>query len=158
MMRPMRVWRISPTKYAAQCLAGIGGLHVSGRWHHRGRPIVYTSATPSLAALEVLVHVDPGLAPPDLQLVEIEVPDALAVETCDPAALAPDWRAFPAPAALPDFGSAWLAEQRTPVLCAPSAVLPIERNYILNPAHPGAAALRITRVLAFSFDPRLMSI
>lgn len=156
MMHPMRVWRISPEKYAAQCLAGIGGLHVSGRWHHRGRPIVYTSATPSLAALEVLVHVDPGLAPPDLRLVEVDMPDALAVESCDPAALAPDWQVFPAPAALLDFGSAWLTEQRTPVLRVPSAVLPIEHNYILNPAHPAAAGAKIAQVLAFSFDPRLL--
>lgn len=153
----MHVWRISPAKYAAQCLAGIGGLHVSGRWHHRGRPIVYTSATPSLAALEVLVHVDPGLAPPDLRLVEIDVPDALAIESCDPAALAPDWQAFPAPAALLDFGSAWLMEQRTPILRVLSAVLPIEHNYILNPAHPESSAVRIVRALAFSFDPRLIA-
>ena len=153
----MRVWRIGPKKYAAQCLAGIGGLHVSGRWHHRGHPIIYTSATPSLAALEILVHIDPALAPPDLQLVEIDVPDTLAIEVCDPTGLAPDWQTYPAPTALPDFGTAWLEASRTPVLDVPSAVLAIERNYILNPRHPDARAVQIVEIQTFAFDPRLLT-
>ena len=156
-VRPMRVWRISPNMYAAQCLAGIGCLHVSGCWHHRGRPIVYPSATPSLAALEVLVHVDLALAPADLRLIEIDVPDGLAVEVCDPAGLTADWQGFPAPVELLDFGSAWLAELRTPILCVPSAVLAVERNYILNPLHSDASQIKLVQVQPFSFDPRLLA-
>ena len=152
----MRVWRISRQPHAATSLAGIGGLYVSGRWHHRGRPIVYTSATPSLAALEVLVHVDPSLAPTDLRLIEIDIPDGMAIEACDPARLAADWQAFPAPIALQDFGSEWLSALRTPVLSVPSAVLAIERNYLINPAHSDSARIRIVREQAFSFDPRLI--
>src|SRR5690349_14783389 len=134
----MRVWRICRRAYAAASLSGSGGLYVSGRWHHRGRPIVSTSATPSLAALEVLVHVDRALAPADLRLIEIDSPDEIAIETCDPASLAADWQRFPAPVALQDFGSEWLAGVRTAILSVPSAVLALERNYIINPAHPDA--------------------
>ena len=93
----MRVWRISRQSHAATSLTGSGGLYVSGRWHHRGQPIVYTSATPSLAALEILVHVDPALAAMDLRLIEIEVPDGIDIETCDPAQLAIDWQCFRLP-------------------------------------------------------------
>lgn len=152
----MRVWRISRKPHVATTLQGIGGLHASGRWHHRGRPIVYTSATPSLAALEVLVHVDPALAPTDLRLIEIDVPDELASETCDPALLTPDWQVYPAPTILQDFGTSWLAGLRTPILCVPSVVLPMEYNYLLNPAHPDAGRFRIVEEQAFSFDPRLL--
>lgn len=152
----MRVWRISLGKYASACLTGAGGLYVSGRWHHRGQPIVYTSATPSLAALEMLVHVDAALAPPDLRLIEIEFPDELTVEVCDPATLTADWTAFPAPVELQTFGSTWLAEQRTSVLNVPSAVLPIERNYILNPVHLDSKHVRVVGEQPFSFDPRLL--
>lgn len=152
----MRVWRISRQAHAASTLTGIGGLYVSGRWHHRGRAIVYTSATPSLAALEVLVHVDPALAPMDLRLIEIDVPDGIDVETCDPAQLARDWQMFPAPVVLQDFGSEWLSGWRTAVLSVPSAVLAIERNYIINPADPDASRIRIVQEQAFSFDPRLI--
>lgn len=153
----MRVWRISPSKYASTCLQGIGGLYVSGRWHHRGQPVVYTSATPSLAALEVLVHVDVALIPLDLRLVEIEVPDELTTEVCDPETLAKCWWLYPGPVELQTFGSTWLAERRTPVLDVPSAVLPIERNYVLNPAHPHAAQFRIVQEQPFAFDQRLLT-
>jgi RES domain-containing protein len=151
----MRAWRISRQAYAGS-LTGRGGLYVSGRWHHQGWPVVYTSATPSLAALEVLVHVDPGLAPTDLRLIEIDVPDGIDTETCDPTLLTADWQRFPAPVALQDFGTEWLSSLRTPVLTVPSAVLAIERNYLINPAHPDASRIRIVREQAFSFDPRLI--
>jgi RES domain-containing protein len=152
----MRVWRICRQPHAVTSLTGRGGLYVSGRWHHRGQPIVYTSATPSLAALEVLVHVDLTLAPADLRLIELDVPDGIDIETCDPALLAPDWQVFPAPVVLQDFGSQWLMDVRTPVLSVPSAVLAIERNYLINPAHPDASRIRIVQDQAFSFDPRLI--
>src|SRR4029078_4714083 len=96
----MRVWRIPRQPHAAASLTGGGGLYVSGRWHHRGRPIVYTSATPSLAALEVLVQVGPALAPTDLRLIEVDVPEGIAIETCVPAKQSADWQAFPAPVVL----------------------------------------------------------
>ena len=85
-----RVWRICREAHAPESLDGTGGLHVSGRWHHRGRRIVYTSATPSLAALQVLVHTDAALAPADLWLMEIELPEGISIETVDPARLTPD--------------------------------------------------------------------
>ena len=42
-----------------------GAVLAGGRWNHKGVSMLYTSATLSLACLEVLVHVreprDPGL-------------------------------------------------------------------------------------------------
>jgi len=151
----MRVWRISQL-HDADKLTGLGGLHVSGRWHHRGQPILYTSATASLAALEVLVHVDPAVAPLDLTLLEIEIPDDVAIESCDTASLTSSWRNYPAPMELQDFGSKWLTELRTVILVVPSAILPIERNYLVNPAHTDAARIRVVQELPFSFDLRLL--
>ncbi len=150
----MNVWRICAQPHVSTSLSGIGGLYTSGRWHHRGRPVLYTSATPSLAALEVLAHLDPALAPSDLRLLEIVVPDALSVETFEPASLVPDWMSFPAPQALQDFGTFWLTSRRTPVLSVPSALLPIERNFILNPLHRHSAQFQLLRDIPFSFDMR----
>jgi RES domain-containing protein len=152
----MRVWRIARPVRAAAPLSGIGGLHVSGRWHHRGHAIVYASATPSLAALEVLVHVDPALAPTNLRLFEIHVPDDLTIDTCDPISLTEDWQSHPAPSVLQDFGTKWLVQLSTAVLCVPSAVIAVERNYLLNPNHPDASRFRVISEQAFTFDPRLL--
>jgi RES domain-containing protein len=51
--------------YVDIALDGIGGMYTSGRWHNKGHPIVCTASSAALAALEVLVHVDPLTAPTD---------------------------------------------------------------------------------------------
>ena len=69
----MRIWRIS--NHAD--LSGTGGLRASGRWHSRGRPIVYCGEHPAAVLLEALVHLEVSLPeelPDSYQLLEIEVP------------------------------------------------------------------------------------
>ncbi len=152
----MRVWRICRQPYAAAALDGIGGMYTSGRWHAKGHPIVYAATSAALAALEVLVHVDPLTAPTDLRLLGIELPDDSSKEEIDIAALPSRWTKVPAPAALQSMGTAWLTSARSAVLIVPSAVIPIERNVLLNPRHPEARRARIASDEAFSFDSRLL--
>ena len=156
----MRLWRLSKEAYAAD-LSGMGGLFGGGRWHNKGTRIVYTSTTPSLCALEFLVHVDPLLAPANLRMVDITVPDDLEIETvADPTAIAGGWRDYPAPSALADFGSRWVREERTPLLAVPSALtavgLDVERNFLLNPTHPLASSASIVASKPFTYDTRLL--
>ncbi len=152
----MRVWRICREPYVEQALDGIGGMYTSGRWHTKGHPIVYTASSAALAALEVLVHVDPLTAPTDFRLLAIELPADLSTEVIEPAMLPEDWSSLPAPAPLQTLGSTWLKSGRTAALNVPSAVITIERNVLLNPRHPDAQRIRITSDVAFSFDPRLL--
>lgn len=153
---PVKVWRICRQPFATTALDGIGGLYVGGRWHRRGRPIVYTASSAALAALEVLVHVDPLDAPDDLRLLTLELPDDLLIERVEVALLPARWLAVPAPDELALLGAEWLASRRTAALSVPSAVIPIERNLLLNPLHPAIAQVRITGDQPFSFDPRLL--
>jgi RES domain-containing protein len=152
----IRVWRICKTVRIAAAWDGDGARRVGGRWNHRGVPIVYASATLSLAALEFLVHVDPDIAPSPLSALAASLPERLAVETWDIAALPGDWRAVPAPTALRDRGSAWAVSRRTAVARAPSALIPGEWNYLLNPRHPDFESIQIEDPVDFSFDPRLL--
>jgi RES domain-containing protein len=50
----MRLWRIS--NYAD--LSGEGGRRAEGRWHERGRPVVYLAEHAALALLETMVHLE----------------------------------------------------------------------------------------------------
>ena len=152
----MRVWRICRQPYAADALQGIGGLYTSGRWHGQGVPIVYTASSAALAALEVLVHVDPLIAPADLRLLSIDLPADLSMEVIDSDPLPQNWGELPAPPELQAIGTAWLRSARTAALSVPSAVIPVERNILLNPRHPEAAHLRLSGDEPFSFDPRLL--
>ncbi len=130
-------------------------MYAAGRWHSRGRRIVYASSTLSLAALEILVQVDKDLVPADLVSLEIALPEDLEIERIGPKALPDDWRAYPAPPVLQRFGAEWLDRGESAVLEVPSAVIPQESNYLLDPAHPGAARIRVVLIENFSFDPRL---
>ncbi len=152
----MRVWRICRKPYVDTALDGIGGMYTSGRWHSKGNPIVYTASSAALAALEVLVHVDPLTAPADLRLLAIELPDDLSIEAIEPITLPEGWHSVPAPAALQTIGSSWLTSGRTAALNVPSAVITVERNFLLNPRHPEVQRVRILSDEAFSFDTRLL--
>jgi len=153
----VRVWRICRKPYATDALVGRGGLLTSGRWHTRGRPVVYTSQSLALAALEVLVHVDQGFVPSDLIQVEIAVPDDLDVQRIGVRELPKTWRLYPALPALQKRGDEWLAAGSTPILQVPSSVIPEEFNFLLNPRHRDAKELRVVSTARFSFDPRLGS-
>jgi RES domain-containing protein len=53
------------------------------------------------------------------------------------------------------YGSRWLRQGRTEVLEVPSAIVPSEMNYLLNPAHPDFRRIRVWRPLPFALDPRM---
>lgn len=49
----------------------------------------------------------------------------------------------------------WLARVGEAVLKVPSFIAPRSFNYLVNPAHPGAGAIRIASTQPFAFDRRL---
>jgi RES domain-containing protein len=138
-------------------LEGIGGLFSSGRWHPRGVRVIYTASHLSLAILEKLVHVDPDVIPDRLAAFEIEIPDEDASREVIPVDRLPlDWKAQPPAPGTQDLGRAWLADlTRAAILVVPSAIVPREVNYLLNPAHPDAGRWSVVARESFRFDPRL---
>jgi RES domain-containing protein len=77
------------------------------------------------------------------------------LQEIDLKALPPNWNAPVAPVALRTFGDDWAADGQYPVLSVPSAVMPGERNYLINPAHPEFAAMKKSSPEPFIFDRRL---
>jgi RES domain-containing protein len=152
----MRLWRIDHLAFPDK-FSGFGAYITPGRWHHRGNRVIYTSAAASLAALEYLAHLDPDIIPLDISLLEIDAPDDISIERQNsPSTLNPDWRRIHLPVELQDFGTQWLIECRTAILAVPSAIIPSETNYLVNPAHPEVSRVRIIDEAPFSFDPRLL--
>jgi RES domain-containing protein len=72
-----------------------------------------------------------------------------------PKKLPPDWRGSPPGPSTMRLGDQWVAEARSAVLAIPSAIVPAERNFLLNPAHPKFGHLRLHKPVAFTFDHRL---
>ncbi len=151
----MIVWRLCKKKYSLTALDGEGARLYGGRWNHKNTRLAYCSGTLSLAALEMLVHVDPASFPDDLVAIEIDLPDDVPRKTLRPHDLRSDWQANPSPDSLKDIGSQWARMRSEAVLVVPSVVVPQELNYLVNPDHPDAIRITATGSDAFQFDPRL---
>jgi len=152
----MQLWRLC--KRINHPLDGEGARRWGGRWNHPGIAVVYASGTLSLAVLEFRVHVpDARTAPDDLVAVPVDLPDRCRVTFVSNAELPRDWTACPAPKALADIGTAWARSRDSLVLSVPSAVLPFgpERNYLINPAHPGFSGIAAAKPVPLRLDPRL---
>ena len=149
----MRVFRICKKAHAA--FDGEGARLHGGRWNRKGTAVVYASESLALAALELLVHAEPAVLPDDLVAVAADVPDTVRVESVAIRDLPRDWRRHPPPEALAERGSEWARAGRTAVLAGPSALVPRERNFLLNPAHPDFRKIRPHKPEPFALDARL---
>ena len=147
-------FRITKKRYARQPLAGLGGLEVGGRWHHKGTPIVYSAQSLSLAALEFFVHFGKRAESIALVSIAIDIPAEL-IESLSHGKLPKNWREVPAPAATAELGAEWIRHGRSAVLRVPSVLSPGEYNYLINPAHPKCTRIQTRPPAAFSFDTRM---
>ena len=92
---------------------------------------------------------------PSHDVIAVDVPDELPVDVVSAATLPDDWRRTPPPSALQDLGRAWLDADHTAVLRVPSAIVPLEVNYLLNPQHADFKRLLIHGPAPFRIDKRL---
>jgi RES domain-containing protein len=53
---PPQAWRLDLQQHSSTWDKGIGSVEVGGRWNPVGYPVVYCSADPATAILEVAVH------------------------------------------------------------------------------------------------------
>jgi RES domain-containing protein len=151
-----RAFRLVKHKHAAQSFDGEGARLFGGRWNRPGVAVVYASENLSLAALELLVHLEWGALLGHYVVCRVEFPES-AVEEFSAKRLPADWRTSPAPPALQELGSRWARARRSAVLRVPSAVIPRESNFLLNPDHPTFSRFVRTAPEPFDFDPRLRS-
>jgi len=150
----IRTWRITKRKHLETAFTGSGARKYGGRWNSPGTAIVYTAETQSLAALEMLVHLDNAGLLQGYILVAVDIEESL-VEDLDLAQLPNNWRTDPPPPALRKFGDEWVASAYSVALRVPSALVPAESNVLLNPAHSDFVKLIVGKPVPFSFDPRL---
>jgi RES domain-containing protein len=149
---PIEVFRITKARYADQ-LTVSGGV---ARWNERGQFVIYTAASRALACLENMVHRTGEGLNNDFRVMIIAIPDSIRIETIGPGQLPENW---PSPEQYPvcqQIGSLWLRQGRSAVLNVPSAIIPDERNYLLNPSHPDFKQITLLRHEPFLFDTRLI--
>ncbi len=147
-------WRITKRKHARNAFSGEGARGYGGRWNNPGTALVYTAQSQSLAALEMLVHLDSSDLLEKYVLLAAEFDQSL-MRTIELSALPRNWRSDPPPAQVRSIGDDWILAGSSVVLQVPSALVPGENNFLLNPGHQDFAKVRIGKPVAFRFDPRM---
>jgi len=151
----IRAVRISKAKHKKQAFTGIGSQFASGRWHHKMTSMVYCSDTTALAALEVFVRLQEEAKRIKFVSFSLGIPESLILDVESIATLPKRWRSQPPDTGTKKIGSEWVASMSSAVLSVPSTIIPCERNYLLNPAHPHFNKITINDSESFSFDSRL---
>jgi RES domain-containing protein len=150
----MSLWRLYRARHGPG-LDGVGGIFADGRWHTLGERVVYLGGSAAIVVLERLAHTDPDLLPNDLQLARFEFSGPVSeTKVQELATLPANWDQDEK--VTRKIGGQWRQHGSSCLLAVPSAILPEERNFVLNPEHPDAKRLRLVHERLFTFDPRLI--
>lgn len=149
----VRAFRLVKSKHADTAFSGEGARLAGGRWNLPGTPLVYTSESLSLAALETFVHLQPVDKRIRYVWFQVTVPATVAIDKL--ASLPRSWRDSPPSEASQSAGTRWAKQANSAVLRAPSILVPGEYNLLLNPLHPQFKRLKISKPQPFEFDGRL---
>lgn len=158
-MSKIAAFRLADPAYArspAQMLSGEGALLHGGRWNSPGTRVVYLAQSLSLAAFELLVHLQRSQALRHFRVLRVELPED-GVFDVDPTELPADWNAVTGSAGTRELGDAWVASLASVALRVPSIVIPGEYNYLLNPAHEDFAQVVYGEIQGFMYDPRIFN-
>ncbi len=104
-----------------------------------------------MCVLEFSVHVKREEIPDDLVFVEIILPQCEILEL-SVNNLPKEWSELHISR---DIGSSILKENKYLVFQVPSAIIPEESNYILNPLHPDFSKVIINNISTFQLDNRI---
>jgi RES domain-containing protein len=148
----VRLYRIADSRFSPE--DGEGARLYGARWNSPGRAVIYACITYAGAMLEKLVHT--GRQIPKHQVcVTFEFPDDLRVSTLDEE-IQPGWRNDDLRASR-HAGDSWLKLAQTAILLVPSFVFDVERNALINPAHPDAKRIRVLSIEPIRWDERLFA-
>ncbi len=150
----MIVFRLAKAKYSHD-FSGKGAEKTGGRWNSKGVSIVYTSESRALCTAEIAVHTPLGLLPTDYEIITIELPDSIKIRTLAIKNLPSDWNSIPHSGSTQEIGDEFIRQNKTAVFKVPSAVVPGDFNYLLNPKHDDFAKVKIKKTEVFGFDLRL---
>ena len=148
-------YRLVKKRWSEQAFDGEGARRYGGRWNSKGKRCLYLASTPSLALLEIMVHLDDYSLLANYRLYEMKIPDSSLLEL-DPDSLPEDWDADPAPLSTAQIGDEWLISLASTALYVPSTIVPMVTNILINPTHQQyPEILKTVTEVDFRADPRL---
>lgn len=150
----MQVFRIAYRNYAQALIPS----KANGRWAAAGKAVIYTAGSIALAVLENLVRRQGLGFNDDYRIMVIEIPASLGVLTIEAGSLEEGWNDVLDYSKTQPTGHRWYDEAQYPVMKVPSAIVPLEYNYVLNANHSDFAKIKLAEVTGFIPDPRIEAI
>jgi RES domain-containing protein len=147
----MLVYRIAVAAYADKLIAS----GRAARWNPNEVKMIYTASSRSLACLENVVHRSQAGLNQLFNVMTIECPDHLEIETIHLKDLAANWADFDQMRISQRIGESWIKENKTAILRVPSSIIGEEVNYLLNPEHKDFKLIRLIKSDPFNFDKRI---
>ena len=148
-------WRIVKKRHADSAFDGEGARRYGGRWNSPGTAVVYVSDSRALSLLEVLTGLRSVKPIQSYVLIPVTFDHSLVLSV-QPDELPDDWRQSPPRPSTQRIGDDWVDRKTSTMLRLPSAIVPEECNYLLNPGHPDFLKLQIGEPQDFTIDSRLL--
>lgn len=137
-------------------ISGNGARLFGSRWNSKGIPMLYTTEHISLAALEMLVHINYTEVPVSFHVLSVFIPDNATIAALQYNKLKLTWRNDTGYSTF--IGDEFIKSKESLCLQVPSAVVQEESNFLINPLHVDFKKVRITAARQFKFDNRLFHI
>lgn len=150
----LTLWRMTQQRLLAEAFTGEGSRLYGSRWSSPGVAVVFAAQSRALAVLEALVHLDEPKHLDAYVLIPVNVESRLITKIRN-SDLVEYWQDDPPPASLQRIGDEWVAAGTSAVLKVPSAIVPGESNFLLNPFHKDFPRIKIGAAQSFRFDARL---
>ena len=131
-----------------------GSTLYPGRWNDEDNPIIYAAEHYATAMLEKLAH-GQGQMPANQHYIEITLPKGSSYDVVTKDTL-PDW-AHEDGSAARECGTRWIQEVRSLLLFVPCYVARVDKNILINPAHPEFSSIETTLANPVWWDERLFS-
>ena len=148
----MIIYRLTTSEFAGD-LSGEGAKIYGGRWNPVGFAALYISEFISLSILEILVRADKFTSPDAYTLLNIQIPEN-SVANIELKKLKDGWQNHIEYTR--SIGEEFLKANQTLVLKVPSAIVPQEHNFLINPQHKDFKKVKIISTELLELDKRLL--
>jgi RES domain-containing protein len=148
----MIVYRISNALYKED-ISGNGAAINGARWNSKGVRLLYSGEYISLVILESLVHLRENNIPQNQFLLTLYLPDN-EVPEINISKIKNNWQEHINYTQW--IGDEFISANKSLALKVPSAVVPQENNYLVNPFHKDFKKVKITYSELLNLDKRLL--
>ncbi|MES0489819.1 MAG: RES domain-containing protein [Leptospirales bacterium] len=135
-------------------LSGKGAELAGGRWNEIGIPALYLAENISLSILETIVHCQRVSDLHNRLVLSIKFPEE-SIDEIEMDQLPNDWNKAPWHNYTINYGSNWLSSHNNFVLKIPSAIVPNENIFLVNPHHKNHSQIKVVNKNLFLPDNRL---